>query len=113
MSIYYEDFLRKCALALTVTPPELSDAFFFDTAGAKKKDFAKKKRRFFKGCAPLTAPPFEKGGRKLSSRTQVKVNRDLKFFGPTFLRKKGRKCISLSYLSFKKGKKTLYNCKNL
>ena len=51
--------------------------FFFDTIGAKKTDFAgaKSLKRNAKrisrsaereeGYAPSTAPPFEKGGRKL------------------------------------------------
>jgi hypothetical protein len=43
--------------------------FFFETRGTKKK-FPKRNAEY-KGYAPLTAPPFEKGGRKLFCRLSL------------------------------------------
>ena len=54
-------------------PPCVVRRFFFGTRGAKKKLCKKKREKEIspsadgdKGSAPLTAPPFEKGGRKLT-----------------------------------------------
>ena len=52
---------------------KISSTFLFDTTGAKRKVHKRETPRIIspsaegdKGSAPLTAPPFEKGGRKLS-----------------------------------------------